>query len=642
MEATDERDMEQDGPPSSSSKPPSSLSTTDEKKFTAGLVEMIIRDMQPLSIVEGAGFLDFVNTLNPSYLTPNAYEIRNNLLPPIRALLTRKVTDILKDTDDLCLVLEHWPNERQQQVDCIAISVHFITRFWKKQSVMLGIFRYDSERDDQPVKVADRLTEFLRKWPDVDNKISAVVIDRRSVDTLNNNLKAAIDLLGWKRVECFVHTMNDIVQHGFRLIDNLNRKAIETVNYLLRNHDRLLNLPETLLNSLSIPNSAFDYNLSNSSETRWNLDYDLLKTIYPYRAKYNAILRTTTVLLNERSSLVVLSRDEWETLNDVGRILELFQGLKRECAGDASISVIIVLIQGLVTCLRRIQSSSPKLRPSTMKFVEGLHDEIWKHFYPIEYQSLITRACYLDPRFKKITFIDLQGAGEAISDSIIEELLSTVISANEAETVGITVGEAAADNKPGGSGGGEHSAAKKPHVDYSSESLWRYFDSRILGNPKVQVSTVVTTSDFGRSNYLKELAGYNDEVYLNRKEDPLQWWRDREAVYPYLARLAKRYLNIPLCCSSSSCDDEPCSYAATTTDKRRRVRDEDIDLLIFLNGNIHLYNGGQHDSAMSSSEDGSNISLEIDDSISSKVDYTTSPEIRNRTASSTPSKKEDS
>lgn len=39
-----------------------------------------------------------------------------------------------------------------------------------------------------------------------------------------------------------------------------------------------------------------------------------------------------------------------------------------------------------------------------------------------------------------------------------------------------------------------------------------------------------------------EMRMYLEEPIINRKSDPLLWWKNREILYPTLSRLAKKYL----------------------------------------------------------------------------------------------------
>ena len=43
----------------------------------------------------------------------------------------------------------------------------------------------------------------------------------------------------------------------------------------------------------------------------------------------------------------------------------------------------------------------------------------------------------------------------------------------------------------------------------------------------------------------KELSLYCSAEYIDRKEDPLAWWKRNKSHFPTLARIAREYLAIP-------------------------------------------------------------------------------------------------
>lgn len=58
----------------------------------------------------------------------------------------------------------------------------------------------------------------------------------------------------------------------------------------------------------------------------------------------------------------------------------------------------------------------------------------------------------------------------------------------------------------------------------------------------VQVADVQSTP---MSSSIIEMRQYTEEANINRKrDDPLNWWKAREMIYPRLAKLAKKYLSI--------------------------------------------------------------------------------------------------
>ena len=55
--------------------------TAGVKSLNKSLMKMIVKDLQPLSIVENVGFKDFVRDLNPLYQLPSRKKMTYELLP---------------------------------------------------------------------------------------------------------------------------------------------------------------------------------------------------------------------------------------------------------------------------------------------------------------------------------------------------------------------------------------------------------------------------------------------------------------------------------------------------------------------------------------------------------------------------------
>ena len=74
---------------------------------------------------------------------------------------------------------------------------------------------------------------------------------------------------------------------------------------------------------------------------------------------------------------------------------------------------------------------------------------------------------------------------------------------------------------------------------------------------------------------------YCNDPVLSRKEDPLLWWKNNEAKFPNLAKIAMKYLRIP---ANSVPSERIFSKAGELVSKRRnRLKPKNVDILLFLN-----------------------------------------------------------
>ena len=66
-------------------------------------------------------------------------------------------------------------------------------------------------------------------------------------------------------------------------------------------------------------------------------------------------------------------------------------------------------------------------------------------------------------------------------------------------------------------------------------------------------------------------------------EDPLNWWKSKEIIYPHLSKVAKKYLCIP---ASSAPSERVFSSAGLVVSKKRAaLRGDNVAALVFLKQN---------------------------------------------------------
>ena len=97
----------------------------------------------------------------------------------------------------------------------------------------------------------------------------------------------------------------------------------------------------------------------------------------------------------------------------------------------------------------------------------------------------------------------------------------------------------------------------------------------------------VTKVEAGKSPSVlaeEEVTRYRNVPVIPIANDPLEWWKENEYVFPTLAQLAKMYLSIP---STSVPSERVFSTAGdVVTAQRAMLQSENVDRLIFLKKNM--------------------------------------------------------
>lgn len=80
-----------------------------------------------------------------------------------------------------------------------------------------------------------------------------------------------------------------------------------------------------------------------------------------------------------------------------------------------------------------------------------------------------------------------------------------------------------------------------------------------------------------------EIDKYKNEISLNRKDDPLQYWTDRKFVYPRLYYLICKQLSIPT--TSIPCERILSKTGVIFNERRNRLKGEKVKQIVFLKHN---------------------------------------------------------
>lgn len=170
--------------------------------------------------------------------------------------------------------------------------------------------------------------------------------------------------------------------------------------------------------------------------------------------------------------------------------------------------------------------------------------------------TLVCKAALLDPRFKAKAFLGNEELFAEIKGMLTNELM-TLIKDKQTE-------ELHTENE-----------AAKPDDRSINDLIWEDFDRT--------VDTQVESIQFLCT---KELDMFLQEPLLDRKQDPLKWWKTRAILYPNLNELAQKYL----CITATSTPSERIfsKSGQLISERRNRLKGDNVNNLLFLHFNKTL------------------------------------------------------
>ena len=514
------------------------------KRYIDNLVlEMITTDLQPISVVEDTGFRNLITYLDPRYPIVSRKQLSKKLLPTkYNEERTRLVLDLQK-TEFVAITTDQWTSKANDGYT--TFTCHHIDDSWKMRSAVLST---RSERKSHTaVNLAADMTKCLEEFELV-QKVSAVVTDNAKNATNSVAIAEAQEEIEGGH-PCFAHTLNLIIKHSLEK-DKKSQRMISKVKNIVQffrsstqANDELRDLQKE------------DYRkLKQQCETRWNSCLTMLQS---YQEQHKSIC---SILAHRGKVHMCLNEAEFDSLKTTVGILGVYLTATEEMSAEKYISISKII--PLVTMLKGI---SDKSEASLARHISSYIDQ---YFGSIEKNSLLSKATFLDPRFKTKLFLD-----DSAKNDVKYEIKSEMESLSSADED---------RNKKTDDDDEEEEEKKKKSSDEAKPAkginahpkLWAEFDEEIEKERKGPAAK--NAVDF-------EFEAYTSLERLRRKEDPLAWWRDHEKHLPKLARLAKKYLAIP---ATSVPSERVFSKAGQLVSARRaNLNPKNVDMILFLNKN---------------------------------------------------------
>lgn len=508
-----------------------------EKKINDLILKLIVKDLQPFSVVEDSGFRDLISYLEPNYKMPSRYILSNTLLDAQFILVKEKVKDELKRVKYVCLTTDGWTSRATTSYQ--AVTAHYILGdTWELRSALLGCFECNERHTASYIK--DELLRVTTDW-EIKDKVFVCVTDNAA------NMKAAIRLTGWEHFACIAHTLNLIVRSGLVTIEDVIKKIKTIVEHFHRSPVATKKLFE-MQEQLNPGNKPLK--LIMDVVTRWNSTLDMIERVSNLQAPVEA---TIGLLHNPVQNL---TEQEWQILPDIIKILKPFKQLTEEMSSENTVTISKVLAANgsVLSILNNLQNIIT--RELSKNLLDKLITEFNARFKNSSRHPLLSKSALLDPRFKKQSFFD-NNSYESAKTSL------------KADLQGMTDPELTTDEEVG-------NEAKTKSTDVEEESIWMEFDTR----------TAISTTSTAASHIIT-MRQYIEEKIIYRKENPLKWWQTRAPLYPQLSNLAQKYL----CVMATSVPSERIfsKSGQILSEKRACIKPKRMEKILFLNMNQRFF-----------------------------------------------------
>ncbi|KAM3912250.1 E3 SUMO-protein ligase ZBED1-like [Leptodactylus fuscus] len=524
--------------------------TESRPQVIASLVlEMICRDLHPLSIVEEKGFGLLLSYLEPHVDLPTATQLADMLWNKY-TVVKQQLKCCLQSALSVVLSIVSWSDHSKKS--CLSITANVIDNDWRLCRYLLETQHVSQNKTDD--NLTERLYSVLTEFGLSSNLVSCVVHDRSA--SMTAHAQSFKDTYGWASLCCTSHLLQLCVQAGLQVqeVKEALGAARELVSYFQEDFKASCYL-NAKLEAMNKPRLVVD------TEQYWISTLEMCQSLLDLKWAILSIL--------EEQGAKNLSDQHWKLLQDLVPMLKTIwiatAFLQEE--QNASISSLMPCIHGIFTTVGQIsEGTSSSIKAAAAQ----IRAEICQHWDMQDEGKLLTNpsaiASFLDPRFKELRFLKPWARGEL--HLIVRNMLSQMCEPCSTRHSWMPSSCALEDSK-------------------ETLQLPVQKDKGLVAVPE-NVYDVLLGRDPTESmpEAHQQLESYIVEPVCKRSTDPLAWWNCNRHRFPTLARLARQYLVIP---ATAIKPDHAFSPVLDSLEKRRAALEpKNMNQILFLHQNKDL------------------------------------------------------
>lgn len=517
---------------------------------------MCAADLRPFNMFQTDAYKRYMKLVQPSYTPPSANTVKKYLQMKYKEEKMNVVTRLKSDCTFMGLTSDLWTSVASKGF--LTITGHYIDPEWNLQHLVLSTRQVTGSHDHESI---------LQKWYETEKDfgISEKVVSMTSDNA--SNMKAAARKHECKTnfeggISCFAHTLQLAVHEG---LDQPLLKETTAICRKLVGHFNMSSQASDALKEYQKNQKAEKIlRIIQDVPTRWNSTYFMLKRLQELRTVVYALLHDPKIIKPAHCQNFEITDAQWQIIEDIIPVLEPFVTATEALSSEAypSASCVLPMLLRLIQNNLTAKPSDPEI-VKTFKFKtrSGLSQRFILPSQPNFSSSILATATFLDPRHKKMSFID-----EGDIKAEVRNNISLVLRSEEPET-------------------SANPCTSSDSLDESKNEVFSY----MYGDIDIAEESVSSIED--------EISSYIHEPVMKWvAKAPLKWWKMNEHRFRRLAKLAKRYL----CIMATSVPSERVFSVAglTVTKTRAKLDPALVDEIIFLNKLYHQRCLKEHDNTI--------------------------------------------
>ena len=391
------------------SVPKLSAASMRAKMLTEAVADFISKDMRPVSVVDGEGFLNLMHVAEPRYTVPCRKTVMG-LIDQKYHVLKERIGNRVAQQSVLSLTTDIWTSRAGDGY--ISLTAHYVTDDFELCHHNLSTCHFPGTHDHS--NIAEILQKLADTWNiDLDNQVSCFTTDNGS-----NIVKSLKDDLNKMHIPCAGHTLNLSVEAGLKerilssaiarcrkIVTHFNQSRVD--REMLSSKQQLLELPK--------------HSLIKDVSTRWNSTHDMIKRLCEQQPAISAVLHRRRDLVH-----LEISPEEWRILEDIIELLEPYKDVTTYLSAESypTISALGPLFAAVRAKL--VNSDTDSIAVRNVK--RSLAADMSTRYQSTGVSLLLNKASFLDPRFKTLAHLSAVEKKETVNDIIREcqDLLANI------------------------------------------------------------------------------------------------------------------------------------------------------------------------------------------------------------------------
>ncbi|GAB0201899.1 E3 SUMO-protein ligase ZBED1 [Grus japonensis] len=524
------------------------------------VLEMIFRDLHPLSVVKDKGFGLLLGYLEPNFTLPAPVQLSSMLWHRYN-VVKQHLERYLQTAEAIALCAEFWLSRLGQTY--LTVTANFIDGEWRRARCVMGT--QQTQGDKAEGELGEKLSAVLAEFGLSGKSVFCVVHDGpQSAAAGARRLK---DVYGWGSLCCAARTLHLCVKAGLEV--EQVQEALSIARGLVRYFQQDAKAARSLTNKLETINKTKLKPVTDVG-SRWITTIEMCETLLDLKWAIMSVLEE-----NPKGAAAVrnLADHQWKLLQDlvpVMRTVKIATAFLRE-EQNASVSSLMPCVHGIVAAIGQ-QAEEAGVVIKTV--VGNIRTELTRRWGLSEDEKALENpaviASFLDPRFKEMRFLSPGLRSEL--HRRVKNMLSQVFNHPSPSAAQFRVPNS--DYKAeGGEAGGQLAARKDRCSSAASQSVYDI----LLGKDPTESMPEIH----------QQLENYIVEPLCKRSTNPLDWWKNNEHRFPAVARLSRQYLAVP---ATAVLPEQAFAAGESALEHRRAVlAPENLDQILFLHQNFDFF-----------------------------------------------------